>query len=42
MADDKKKVLIVEDEAPLALALSNTLEQEGFDVVVAKDGEEGL
>lgn len=42
MTDIKKKILIVEDEAPLALALGNTLEQEGFDVVIAKDGDEGL
>lgn len=42
MTDSKKKVLIVEDEASLALALGNTLEQEGFAVEIAKDGDEGL
>lgn len=40
--DLKRTVLIVEDEAPLALALGNTLEQEGFTVFSVKDGEEGL
>lgn len=39
---DTKKVLIVEDEAPLALALGNTLQQEGYAVTTAQDGEEGL
>ncbi len=42
MTDIKKKILIVEDEASLALALSNTLEQEGYEVAIAKDGDEGL
>ncbi len=41
-AEKKKKVLIVEDEAPLALALGNTLDQEGFEVLTAHDGESGL
>ena len=40
--DEKKKILIVEDEAPLAIALGNTLEQEGYTVLTAHDGEEGV
>lgn len=40
--DEKKKILIVEDETPLALALGNTLEQEGFEVLKATDGDMGL
>ena len=38
----KETILIVEDEAPAAEALQITLEREGFDVLIAGDGEEGL
>ena len=34
------KVLVVEDEEPLALLLRYNLESEGFDVDVAQNGEE--
>ena len=37
-----KKILIVEDNADLALGLRNNLEIEGYIVVVAHDGAEGL
>lgn len=37
-----KKILIVEDEIPLRKALVDTLLNEGFEVLEAKDGEEGL
>lgn len=37
-----KRVLIVEDEHPLAHALDLKLKHEGFDSVVANNGEEGL
>lgn len=37
-----KKILIVEDEAPVLNALSNKLTNEGFSVLEARDGEEGL
>ena len=37
-----KKVLIVEDEARLAMALNARLEQEGLSIVRAKNGQEGL
>ena len=37
-----KKILIVEDEVVVALPLLDTLKKEGFDVIKAKDGEEGL
>jgi two-component system alkaline phosphatase synthesis response regulator PhoP len=40
--DKKIKVLVVEDEEILLTALSEELRQEGFDVVGAKDGVEGL
>ena len=38
----KKTILIVEDEVPLKTALNDKLSREGFNVLVAKDGEEGL
>ena len=42
MIDQKKTVLIVEDEAPMQLALNDILVFEGFSVLEAKNGEEGL
>ena len=43
MADDtKKKVLIVEDEAPLRKALAEEFEDAGFIVLEANDGLEGF
>lgn len=39
---EKKKILIIEDEKPLAHALSLKLSHEGFDVVATGSGEEGL
>lgn len=36
------KILLVEDEATISLPLSDNLKKEGFEVVLAKDGEEGL
>jgi two-component system alkaline phosphatase synthesis response regulator PhoP len=37
-----KKILLVEDEELIYSLLERKLKQEGYDVVVAKDGEEGL
>ena len=37
-----KKVLIVEDEAPLRMALSDKLKNDGFEVFEAEDGAVGL
>ena len=42
MAENKTKILVVEDEEILLTALSEELKQEGFDVVGAKDGVEGV
>ncbi len=42
MDDKKTKVLVVEDEEILLTALSEELKQEGFEVVGAKDGVEGV
>ncbi len=36
------KVLIVEDDPPMAVALQDGFEFEGYTVLVAKDGEKGL
>ena len=37
-----KKILIVEDEAPLRTAVNDILSFEGFEVFQAKNGQEGL
>ncbi len=39
---EKKKILIIEDEKPLAHALDLKLSHEGFDVVSTGSGEEAL
>jgi len=39
---EKKRILIIEDEKPLAHALSLKLSHEGFEVVTTGSGEEGL
>jgi two-component system, OmpR family, phosphate regulon response regulator PhoB len=36
------KILVIEDEESLATLLEYNLEREGFEVLVASDGEEGL
>jgi DNA-binding response OmpR family regulator len=38
----KKKILVVEDEPAIAMALRDELEFEGFDVTVAEDGNRAL
>jgi two-component system, OmpR family, phosphate regulon response regulator PhoB len=38
----KSKVLVIEDERSLVEVLSCNLEREGFEVIVALDGQEGL
>lgn len=42
MSDDLAKILIVEDDEPLVEVLSERFDNEGFEVIVAKDGEQGL
>lgn len=39
---EKQTVLLVDDEAATVLALENVLKDEGFEVLTAVDGEEGL
>ena len=38
----KTTILVVEDEDPLRMALADALRGEGFDVIEAEDGEQGL
>lgn len=42
MNQDLIKVLLVEDELTLAMIIKDTLEENGFDIHTAADGEEGL
>lgn len=42
MTDAQKHILIVEDEKPMAHALSMKLDGEGFATVTASNGEEAL
>lgn len=37
-----KKILIIEDELPMLKALSDKFSREGFSVLEARNGEEGL
>lgn len=39
---DDKKILIIEDELPMLKALSEKFSREGFSVLEARDGKEGL
>lgn len=39
---DNMTVLIIEDESPIAEAVAYTLRQEGYQVLLAEDGERGL
>ena len=36
----KPRILVVEDDSDIAMALSDDLSIEGFDVEIAKDGED--
>jgi len=42
MPEEKKKVLIVEDDTFLLNMYANKFEKEGFSVLVAEDGRKGL
>ena len=41
MQNNKKTILIIDDEASLRNVLHNKLEKEGFTVLTAQDGKEG-
>jgi len=40
MSENPKKILLIEDEPFLSSLLKNRLQREGFEVNIAKDGEE--
>ena len=40
--NDKKKILLVEDEKDMAYAVTLQLEAKGYEVITASDGKEGL
>lgn len=42
MIDEKKRILIVEDEAEMLKALQLRLESNGYEVLAAQDGMSGL
>jgi CheY-like chemotaxis protein len=42
MVNEVKKILIVDDEAVLVDLLRNKISRQGFGVIEARDGEEGL
>lgn len=42
MSKEKITVLLVEDEQTLAMIVKDTLEDEGFDILLAEDGTKGL
>lgn len=42
MTDQKKIILVVEDEEPMQLVLRDVLKVEGYNVLEAKNGIEGL
>jgi two-component system response regulator RegX3 len=42
MTDTPKKILVIEDEESIRVPLVDALEDEGFSVLVAADGEAGL
>lgn len=39
---DRLKVLLVEDESTLAMIIKDTLDNEGFDTIIARNGRGGL
>lgn len=39
---EPKKILLVEDDPFLSLLLKNRLQKEGFNITLAKDGQEGI
>ncbi|OGH59335.1 MAG: hypothetical protein A2725_00695 [Candidatus Magasanikbacteria bacterium RIFCSPHIGHO2_01_FULL_33_34] len=42
MVKELEKILLVEDNKPIAKALSIKLKENGYDVVIANDGKEAL
>ena len=42
MADEKKTVLVIDDEPDTQIYISSLLEDNGFQTVIAKDGDDAL
>lgn len=42
MPNKTLKILVVEDEPSLIFTLRDTLESEGYDVIVSEDGEQAV
>jgi len=42
MSDDKQKILIVEDEPSLVFTLQDTLDNEGYNTFIAKEGNKAI
>lgn len=42
MQEEKKKVIVIDDDENLRFALTDKLKMSGFEVLEAKNGEEGL
>jgi len=42
MAEQKAKILIVDDDPDILVAIGAVLEARGYQMVIARDGEEGL
>ncbi len=40
--NDVKRILVIDDEQSIRLLLEKLLSREGFDVIAAKDGKEGM
>ena len=40
--DDKKRILVVEDDQYIRDSLAELLQDEGYQVTIARDGQEGL
>lgn len=38
----KDRILLVEDDSTLSMIVSETLQRDGFEVMIARDGEDGL
>lgn len=38
----KRKIAVIDDEAPIRESLKGVLEDEGFEVIIAEDGESGI
>ncbi|MFA6525273.1 MAG: response regulator [Patescibacteria group bacterium] len=42
MSNDSKTILVVEDEEPIRKVIAAALKEEKYDVIEAKDGQDGL